>query len=80
MQNKIGKNRQSPKNEKDYINAYLKANPKANRQDGMDIAAVIAKDGTRGHGLLPEDYYWGHDIDYHRNNNFLPVDVIKKNF
>lgn len=47
MENKIGKNRQSPKNEKDYINAYLKANPKANRQDGMDIAAVIAKDGTK---------------------------------
>ena len=28
MENKIGKNRQSPKNEEDYINAYLKANQK----------------------------------------------------
>ena len=71
MYYKIGKNRQSPKNEKDYINAYLKANPKANRQDGMDIAAVIAKDGTRGHGLLPEDINRGHDKDYHRIKSLL---------
>ena len=80
MENKIGKNRQSPKNEKDYINAYLKANPKANRQDGMDIAAVIAKDGTKGHGLLPEDINRGHDKDYHRVKNCIPDSELKKKF
>ena len=44
MENKIGKNRMSPKNENDYIAAYIKKNPSAKRQDGMDIAAVITKD------------------------------------
>ncbi len=80
MENKIGKNRISPKNENDYIAAYIKENPAAKRQDGMDIAAVITKDGTRGHGLLPEDINRSHDKDYHRIKDFITDNKLKKNF
>ncbi len=80
MENKIGKNRMSPKNENDYIAAYIKKNPSAKRQDGMDIAAVITKDGTRGHGLLPEDINRSHDKDYHRIKDFIPDNKLKKIF
>ena len=80
MENKIGKNRMSPKNENDYIAAYIKENPSAKKQDGMDIAAVITKDGTRGHGLLPEDINRSHDKDYHRIKDFIPDNKLKKNF
>ena len=80
MNNKIGKNRTSPKNENDYIAAYLKANPAAKKEDGMDISAVITKDGTRGHGLLPEEINRSHDKDYHRVKNFIPDSELKKKF
>ena len=80
MQNVIGKNRTSPNNEDDYISAYMKQNPAAKKQDGMDISAVIANDGTRGHGLLPEDINRSHDKDYHRVTNFIPDSELKKNF
>ena len=79
-ENKIGKNRTSPKNENDYITAYIKENPTAKRQDGMDIAAVITKDGTRGHGLLPEDINRSHDNGYHRIKDFIPDSELKKIF
>lgn len=78
MENKIGKNRKSPKNEDDYIAAYIKQNPAAKREDGMDISAVITKDGTRGHGLLPEDINRSHDKYYHRVRNFIPDSELKK--
>lgn len=78
MQNKIGKNRPSPKNEDDYITAYLKQNPAAKKQDGMDIAAVTTKDGENGHGLLPEDINRGHDKDFHRVIDFIPDSQLKK--
>ncbi len=80
MDNKIAKNRTSPKNENDYIVAYKKLNPNANKQDNYDIAAVIAKDGTRGHGLLPEDINRGHDKNYHRVKNFISDSELKKKF
>lgn len=80
MENKIGKNRTSPKNENDYIAAYLKANPAAKKQDGMDISAVITKDGIRGHGLLAEEINRSHDKDYHRVRNFIPDSELKKKF
>lgn len=78
MENKIGKNRTSPKKEDDYIVAYLKANPAAKKQDGMDISAVITKEGIRGHGLLPEYINRSHDKDYHRIKNFIPDSELKK--
>ena len=80
MENKIGKNRVSPKNEDAYITAYMKVNPLAKKHDGLDIAAVIAKDGTRGHGLLSEVINRGHDKDYHRIKNFIPDSELKKKF
>ena len=78
MENKIGKNRPSPKNEADYIAAYLKENPAAKKEDGMDVAAVVTKDGVKGHGLLPEDINRGHDKEYHRIKNFIPDSELKK--
>lgn len=80
MENKIGKNRTSPKNEADYIESYIKENPAAKKKDGMDIAAVITKDGTKGHGLLSEDINRSHDKDYHRVVDFIPDSKLKKNF
>lgn len=80
MENKIAKNRISPKNENDYIASYLKENPAAKKQDGMDISAVITKDGIRGHGLLSEEINRGHDKDYHRVKNFIPDSELKKKF
>jgi len=80
MENKIGKNRTSPKNESDYISAYIKANPSAKKRDGMDISAVITKDGVRGHGLLSEDINRSHNTDYHRVKNFIPDSELRKNF
>ena len=68
------------KNEDDYIAAYLKANPEAKKQDGMDISAVITKDGIRGHGLLSEEINRSHDKDYHRVKNFIPDSELKKKF
>lgn len=78
MDNKIAKNRPSPKNEDSYIAAYLKQNPGAKKQDGMDISAVKAKDGTNGHGLLPQDINRSHDKNYHRVINFIPDSKLKK--
>ena len=78
MENKIAKNRKSPQNEDQLINAYLQQNPSAKRADGLDVAAVIAKDGTRGHGLMPEEYNRSHDTDYHRVKNFIPDSELKK--
>lgn len=80
MENKIGKNRTSPKNENDYIAAYIKENPAAKKQDGMDISSVITKDGIRGHGLLSEDINRSHDKDYHRIKNFIPDSELRKKF
>lgn len=80
MANKIAKNRTSPKNENDYIAAYLKENPAAKKQDGMDISAVITKDGIRGHGLLSEEINRSHDKDYHRVKHFIPDSELKKKF
>lgn len=80
MDNKIAKNRKSPQNEANYISAYEKMNPKAKKPDDMDIAAVITKDGTRGHGLLAADINRCHDKDYHRVKDFIPDSELKKNF
>lgn len=78
MENKIGKNRPSPKNEEDFISAYLDKNPKAKKHDGMDIAAVTLKDGTKGHGLLAANINRGHDKDYHIIKDFIPDSELKK--
>ena len=46
--------------------------------DGMDIAAVILKDGTKGHGLLTANINRGHDKDYHIVKDFIPDSELKK--
>ena len=79
MENRIGKNRRSPSNESLYIENYLKKNPSAKKADGMDISAVIAKDGTRGHGLLPEEFNRAHDKNNHIIKDFISdKDLMKK--
>ena len=77
MQNCLGKNRKSPSNEEWYINEYLRQNPKAKKEDNLDVAAVIAKDGTRGHGLLSEELNRSHDDNYHRIKDFIPDSKLK---
>ena len=80
MENKIGKNRKSPQNENSYIAAYLKQNPSASKNDNMDISAVVAKDGTKGHGLLPQDINRSHDDKNHVIKDFIPDSELKKKF
>ena len=77
MENKIARNRKSPANEDMYIQEYLKRNPAAKKNDGLDIAAVITKDGTRGHGLLSEEFNRSHDKNNHRVKDFIPDSELK---
>ena len=78
MENKLAKNRKSPKNEIDYINAYLQKNPTARRKDGLDIAAVITKGGIKGHALMPEAHNRSRDDKLHRVTDFIPDSELKK--
>lgn len=78
FENRLAKNRTSPKNENDYIEAYLKLNPMAKKVDGLDISAVTTKDGTRGHGLMNESLNRGKDKDYHRVKDFIPDKELHK--
>ncbi len=78
MENKIARNRTSPRNEKDYIEAYLKQNPAAKKSDGLDVAAVVTKDGIKGHCLFPEEINRSHDKEYHRGKDFIPDSELKK--
>ncbi len=77
MENRLARNRKSPLNEEMYIKEYLKQNPSAKKADGLDIAAVIATDGTRGHGLLPEEFNRSHDRQNHRVKDFIPDNKLK---
>lgn len=77
MDNRIARNRKSPSNEDKYIEAYLMKNPSAKKNDGFDIAAVITKDGTKGHGLLSEKYNRSHDKNNHVVKDFIPDSELK---
>lgn len=77
MENRIGHNRKSPVNEDAYRNAYLKKNLSAQKADGLDIAAVILKDGTKGHGLLREELNRSHDRKNHVIKDFISDDKLK---
>lgn len=77
MENRIGTNRRSPSNEDMYREAYLNHNPSARKHDGLDIAAVITKDGTKGHGLLPEEFNRSHDRNNHIIKDFIPDSELK---
>ena len=79
MENKLAKNRKSPENESDYINAYKQLNPSAEKKnDGLDVAAVTAKDGTKGYGLMPEEHNRSNDNEFHRVKDFIPINDVKK--
>ena len=78
MENRHAKNRPSPSNENDFIQAYMKKNPSAKKIDGLDIAAVTTKDGTKGHGLMSPEHNRSRDRDYHRVQDFIPDSELKK--
>ena len=79
MKNRLAKNRRSPNNETEFIQAYLQENPSAiKKADGLDVAAVTAKDGTKEHALMPERHNRSHDTDYHRVKDFIPDSELKK--
>ena len=79
MENRLAKNRTSPKNEADLIQAYKQLNKSANKLgDNMDIAAVMTKDGEKGHGLLPEKFNRSRDKDLHRVTDFISDKELKK--
>ena len=78
MENKLAKNRKSPKNESELIQAYIQKNPSAKKADGLDVAAVTAKDGTRGHALMQEKHNRSRDTDYHRVKDFIPDSTLNK--
>ena len=77
-ENRIVTNRKSPTPEQDYIDAYLSLNPKAARKDHLDVSAVIAKDGTRGHALMNESFNRSKDRDRHVGYDFIPDKELKK--
>ena len=76
--NRIVTNRKSPSNEDAYISAYKELNSRACRKDGLDIAAVRAKDGTPGHALLDESINRSRDKANHRAQNFIPDSELRK--
>jgi hypothetical protein len=77
MENRHAKNRKSPKNEVKLIQAYIQKNPSAKKADGLDVAAVTAKDGKRGHGLMLEKHNRSRDTNYHRVKDFIPDSKLK---
>ena len=78
MENRIARNRKSPSNEDMYIQEYLKRNPSAKKLDGLDISAVVTKDGTRGHGLLSEEFNRSHDRSNHIVKDFISDKELMK--
>ena len=76
--NKNVKNVKSPKNEQQYINAYKDLNPRAKRKDNLDVAAVVSASGERGHALVNQKPNRSHDTDYHRGQNFISNEELRK--
>ena len=79
LENRIVKNRPSPKNERDYIAAYKKVNPSASKSDGKDIAAVRTKNGESGHALMNPSDNRSKDRAYHRGEGFVPDKTLRQN-
>lgn len=70
------KNRPSPWNEDDYIEAYKKVIPSATRDDNYDIAAVVTYGGVNGHALMLYSYNRSHDESYHICYDFVSDDEL----
>jgi len=77
-ENKIVRNRPSPKNEDQYIKAYKELNPKAAKIDNKDISAVKTKNGVNGHVLLNQSVNRSKDTNYHRGEDFIPDTELRK--
>ena len=78
MENRLARNRKSPKNERELAYAYSQLNPAAKKiGDGLDIAIVKAKDGTNGVGLMDEKFNRSGDKNLHRVKDFIPESVLK---
>ena len=71
------RNRPSPSNEDDYIEAYIRAVPNAERKDNYDIAAVISIYGTYGHALMDQSDNRSHDNNYHTCYDFVSDDELR---
>ena len=73
MENYIwAKNRQSPSNEDEWIEAYKKAVPSSKNYDLYDIAAVVTQEGINGHGLVYFSDNRSRDGNYHKCYHFIP--------
>ena len=73
----LAKNRPSPFNEDDYIEAYKKAVPSAENEDNYDIAAVVTIEGIVGHAMMNQSYNRSHDNDYHLCRSFVSDDELR---
>ena len=78
MVNKIVKNRPSPKNEKDYVDAYKKQNPSSKKSDKLDVSAVETKNGEKGYALTNESINRSHDTNYHVGKDYISEKDLKK--
>ena len=76
--NRIVTNRKSPSNERAYISAYKELNPRANRRDNLDVAAVRSKDGIYGHALVSQSANRSKDRDRHIGQSFIPDRELRK--
>ena len=74
------RNRQSPYNEEDFIEAYKRIYPNADLEDDYDISAVVTMGGTLGHALMFYSYNRSHDNEYHHCYNFVSDDELKQYF
>lgn len=72
------RNRMSPNNESDYIEAYKKVVPSALKDDNYDIAAVVTNDGCYGHALMHYSYNRSKDSNYHICYSFVSDDELRK--
>lgn len=77
-ENRVVTNRRSPSNEAALNNAYRQLVPQSTRKDGYDIAAVTAKDGTKGHAMVLESANRSRDKENHIGKNFVPDSELKK--
>lgn len=73
----LAKNRPSPYNEEDYIEAYKKAVPSATNDDNYDIAAVITYGNVVGHALMDYSSNRSPDNRFHLCYHFVSDDELR---
>ena len=72
------KNRPSPWNEDDFIEAYKRAVPSSVNEDNYDIAAVITISGYQGHAMMHYSYNRSRDGNYHTCYNFVSDNELRR--